>query len=204
VGTCKVRLSHLLMLGFLASGAAHAEIVPRAIHGSVGMMTLSTYSDRYQPTTANLSVSSMGMDVALTNRWSGSFNALMSTDETIAAFGFGGRFHFVRRRVVTNGGRNGYVQHTITSVPRWHFDVGAAVARYRVNQSLSTNDPFTITALRRVPVQADLYGLALAPSASLAFDERWALEGRYTYGYATATGFNIVAHAMTLGVSFSF
>jgi len=105
---------------FMASTTAMAEVVPRAIHGSAGMMALSTYSDRYQPKTTNLPVSSVGMDVALTNRWSGSISALMSTDETIAAFGFGGRFHFGQRRVITSGGRNGYVQYTTTSGRRCH------------------------------------------------------------------------------------
>lgn len=202
----RLNLSALIAAASLLAAAtpAVAEIAPRSIHGGAGYMALNTYSQNYQPTTAMIGVTSFGLDIALTSRWSGTMDTMMSTDESLTGFSMGGRFSFTQRRLITTGGKSGYVQYTTTSVPRWHFDMGAAVARYRFSQLLATNDPFTISALRKVPVKADLYGLQLTPGVQFAFDERWAIQSQYAYNYAVADGFNIVAHAFLIGGNFAF
>jgi hypothetical protein len=202
--TCALAFLALLQSFLLCSTSLHAELAPRTVYGTAGLLSISAFSEKYKPSRRSLFASGAGLDVGITPRSSLALSTLMTASEGLVGWTIGWRMAFVPRRIVDSGGQGGVLLYTTVNVPRWHFDVMGGLSRYRFSQSMISSDTTLIRVARQVPVKADLIGLTLTPTLSWAWDEHWKIDGMYSFQYGAAGGFTVIAHGILSGLSWSF
>jgi hypothetical protein len=197
-------LQFVLGWAFLVANIARAEVGPKAVSFGAGVLNINTYTDAYLPTKSTTGATAAQLDVSLRGRWSLGLGTIMSTDESLIGYCFGAKLALGARKSEETGGTDGIIQYTMTHVPRWHFDLFIGMARYRFSQVLKSTNTSILSQLRTKTVKADLYGVNFTPSVLYALTERWGIQALYSYNYGVATGFNVVAHGLILGVNYAF
>lgn len=194
-----------LALG-LAFGAqvAAAEVAPQNVNGGAGMMNLNTYSAAYQPTTSTKPAMMAGIEAKMSSRWSVMLRTTSSVDETFSGAAMGVTYGFSAHKTESFDGPNGLAQIKTTVVPSWTTRLGVGLGRWQYAQVLELTDQTRAAKLRDVPVKAALYGMQMRAAVTRSLGETWALDGEYSFVYASASGFSLIVHTLSVGPSYWF